>query len=73
MKPVYIDEDGKKYTIGVSIKKKVYHICVAEPGLVTEYRPHPILPHMYERELAVEMLQAYAERRKLKQVMVNEM
>lgn len=73
MKPVYIDEGGQKYTIGVNKKKKVFYICIVEPGLVDTYRPHPILPHMYDRDLAVEMLEAYAARRGLRKVMANEM
>ncbi len=72
MRPIYIDEDGCKYTIGFGTSKKVFYICVAEPGLVDTYRPHPVLPHMYDKDLAVEMLEAYAARRGMKRVMVNE-
>ena len=73
MRPIYIHEDGCKYTIGFGTSKKVFYICVAEPGLVATYRPHPILPYMYDRDLAVEMLEAYAARRGLRKVMTSEM
>lgn len=66
MRPVYIDEDGWKYTIGFGTSKKVFYICAAEP--CHTYRPHPILPHMYDKDLAVEMLEAYAARKGMKLV-----
>lgn len=73
MRPIYIDEDGQKYAIGFNKSKNIYYICIAEPGPIATYRPHPILPHMYDRDLAVEMLEAYAARRGMRKVMVNEM
>ena len=73
MKPAYVDKNGRKYAIGVQKNKNIYYICIVEPGLVDTYRPHPILPHMYDRDLAVEMLEAYAARRGLRKVMANEM
>ena len=71
MKPAYVDTNGRKYAIGVN--KNIYYICIAEPGPIATYRPHPILPHMYDRDLAVEMLEAYAARRGLRKVMTSEM
>lgn len=73
MKPAYVDTNGRKYAIGVNKNKNIYYICIAEPGPIATYRPHPILPHMYDRDLAVEMLEAYAARRGLRKVMTSEM
>ena len=73
MKPAYVDTNGRKYAIGVHKRKNIYFICIAEPGPIATYRPHPILPHMYELELAVEMLHAYARRHNPRKVMANEM
>ena len=75
MKPAYVDKNGRKYAIRVqkNKNKSIYYICIAEPGPIATYRPHPILPHMYDRDLAVEMLEAYAARRGLRKVMANEM
>ena len=68
MKHIYVSKNGYKYTIGADKKKKVFHVCVAAPGMVTKYYPHPVLPYMYDRELAAEMLLAYAARKGLRQV-----